>query len=154
MTANASLARQFERALDYWSGVLDLNWHRDDTDQCAIQLVDGERSLFESSNKCHCISARSQNPGEPGFEGWIAFNPEVRLTDDELYRVSVHEIGHLLGLGHNPDTASVMYFFDLDSPVALDAADLRALAGKHKLRDSAEKTATSRLRPETLRKLP
>ena len=135
LTNNAALARQFERALDFWSGILDLSWHKEDSAGCSIQLVDGKSDLFATADKCRCISARAQFPDQPGFEGWVAFNPGMKLTEEEFYRMSVHEIGHLLGLGHSPSARSVMYFFDMDSPIALDAVDLRALAARHKLRE-------------------
>ena len=134
LTANPSLAREFERALDFWGHILDLAWHYEDSEDCTIAIVDGRSDLFATADKCHCISARAQSPDQPGFEGWIAFNPNVKLTSDELYRISVHEIGHVLGLGHSASVRSVMYFLDVDSPVDLDSADLRALAVRHKLR--------------------
>ena len=56
------------------------------------------------------MAARSQFPDRPAFQGWIAFNPGSKLTQDEMFVVSVHEIGHLLGLPHNPSGSSMMYF--------------------------------------------
>src|SRR5450631_113389 len=57
-TANAFLAEQFRRAMDSWARILDLDWHEDDTQDCSIQLVDGERALFQPA----AIVARSQLP--------------------------------------------------------------------------------------------
>ena len=45
-TANPVLAEQFRRAMDTWAEVLDLDWHEDDTQNCSIILVDGQRELF------------------------------------------------------------------------------------------------------------
>lgn len=132
-TANAVLAEQFENALDFWSGVLDLEWHEvNGDDACSMQLVDGTPSLF---NWCVCMSARSQLPDRAGFQGWIAFNPRYKLSRDEMFLDAVHEIGHVLGLTHNPDESSVMSSFGRDDTSAwLDSADLDELAVRHALR--------------------
>jgi len=128
-TSNETLAREFRRAMEFWAAVLDMEWHVEDSRKCSLQVVDGVAALFED-----CISARSQFPDRAGFEGWIAFNPGVRLTEREMFLVSVHEIGHLLGLRHNPDGGSVMFFLGLEGDPALDAADLADLAAGHRLR--------------------
>jgi hypothetical protein len=133
-TSDAVLGAQFERAMRFWSGVADLDWHPvDDAKDCAIQLVDGTPELFDNA----ATAARSQFPDRPAFEGWVAFNPRSRLTEHEMFVISVHEIGHLLGLPHNPSGSSIMYFFDLDRSPSLDALDLNELADRHKLRDPA-----------------
>ncbi len=129
-SSNAALNRQFARAIEFWSQVVDFDWHDEDSDACAIQLVDGAKSLFETPG----VAARAQNPDKTGFQGWVAFNPAVRLTEHEMFVISVHEIGHLLGLEHNSDASSVMYFFDLDDLAGLDTADIRALGERHTLR--------------------
>lgn len=133
-TANAILARQFARAMDFWAGVLDLDWHEVNSDDCSIQLIDGSPQLFNIDGECTCVAARAQFPDRPDFQGWIAFNPEMNSTVREMFRDSVHEIGHLLGLPHNPDSSSVMFFSDFGQDVSLDEADLEALAARHKLR--------------------
>jgi hypothetical protein len=130
-TTNAALAHQFESALEFWSQVLDLDWHEVNSTDCALQLVDGTPSIFDW---CACMSARAQLPDRPGFQGWIAFNPRLKLSKQEMFLDSVHEIGHALGLSHNPSDGSVMYFFGLDKTASLDAADLKSLAAKHSLR--------------------
>jgi hypothetical protein len=132
-TANPVLAEQFENALDFWSGILDLDWHEvGATDECSMQLLDGTPSLF---NWCVCMSARSQLPDREDFQGWIAFNPRYKLSKDAMFLDSVHEIGHVLGLAHNSDESSIMFSFGLDErPAWLDAADLVELAVRHTLR--------------------
>lgn len=129
-TSNTALARQFGRAMQFWSGVLDLEWHEVDSQDCSIQLVDGTPELFDAAG----MAARAQFPDRPSFEGWIAFNPGAKLNEHEMFTISVHEIGHLLGLPHNPSGSSVMFFLELEDSVSLDAADLNALAERHKLR--------------------
>ena len=129
-TANPLLAQQFRRAMDSWARILDLDWHADETQSCSMQLVDGERELFQPA----AIVARSQLPDRLDFQGWIVFNPAQTLNETEFYRISVHEIGHMLGLQHSSNAMSVMYGFDLEGLEWLDPADLTALATHHKLR--------------------
>ena len=129
-TSNPVLAREFRRAMDTWARVLDLDWHEDDTQNCSIQLVDGERQLFQPA----AIAARSQLPDRLNFDGWIAFNPGQMLSAIELYQISLHEIGHVLGLQHSSNALSVMYSYNLEGQQWLDLTDLTALAAHHKLR--------------------
>jgi hypothetical protein len=133
-TANAMLAEQFGRAMDFWRSVLDLDWREVNSEDCSIEVVDGTPEVFREVDTCNCVSARSQFPERRAFEGWIAFNPHVKLTEHEMFLVSVHEIGHLLGLSHNANGSSVMFYLGLEDPVSLDAADLNALAERHRLR--------------------
>jgi hypothetical protein len=96
---------------------------------CALELVDGNAQLFEDSTV-----AKSQFTERAGFQGWIAFNPKAPLTRKELFFTAVHEIGHVLGLSHNPNTGSVMYYTNRDGSNVLDAADILSLANRHKVR--------------------
>jgi len=130
-TSNTALAEQFARALDFWTGVLDLDWHPVDSEDCAIQLVDGTPALFDFSVG---LSAKAQFPDRPAFQGWVAFNPRLNLTKEEMFLDSVHEIGHLLGLEHNPEDTSVMFYSEGDKAPSLNTADLEALAERHQLR--------------------
>jgi len=131
-TANPVLAEEFRAALDFWTKILDFEWHEENTENCSVEVVDGERWLFEPEPDN--MAARSQFPDRRDFEGWIAFNPTVALSRVESYRISVHEIGHMLGLRHSTNIKSLMYGFDLDDSQTLDPADLASLAGRHKLR--------------------
>lgn len=132
-TSNPGLEQQFRRALTFWSVILDMRWHEDDTSSCALQLVDGTPEILKRS-----IVARSQFTDWADFQGWIAFNPTAPLNDTELYLTAVHEIGHMLGLKHNPSARSVMYYLDLEGPEYLDASDLALLATRHKLRANVQ----------------
>ena len=129
-TINPLLAEQFRRAMDSWAKIVDLDWHEDDTENCSIQVFDGTPDLFQPV----VVAARSQLPDRNDFQGWIAFNPRVKLTKQEMFLDSVHEIGHLLGLAHNANESSVMYASELPKSTTLNAADLDALAARHKLR--------------------
>jgi len=133
-TTNIVLAQQFEKAMNFWSEILDMTWHEDDSENCSMQLVDGAPELFASGSGFECAAARAQLPDRLGFQGWIAFNPAISSTSEQMYRDAVHEIGHLLGLQHNPSSLSVMFFNDFGQESSLDDSDLRALAALHKLR--------------------
>lgn len=133
-TVNVTLAKQFRNAMDFWSSVLDLAWHEDSTETCAMEVVDGESALFEPTP--HNMVARSQFPDRRDFQGWIVFNPAVTLTPAEAYRISVHEIGHMLGLKHSSNSRSVMYDIDLECSQELDQSDIAALKTHHKLRQA------------------
>jgi hypothetical protein len=128
-TSNPELALEFRLAMNFWAKVLDMHWHEDTSTSCAVQLVDGTPAILKSS-----IVARSQFTEWDNFQGWIAFNPRAPLSDTEMYLTAVHEIGHMLGLKHNPSAKSVMYYLDLEGSEVLDAADLASLASRHKLR--------------------
>lgn len=88
--------------------------------------------LFQEATPA--LAARAQLPNAAGFQGRVAFNPAADLSADEMYLMAVHELGHLLGLQHNPSAWSVMYFLGLEGPVALDLSDLAVLTQHHKLR--------------------
>jgi hypothetical protein len=131
-TSNPVLAREFRLAMNFWTQVLDMHWHEEDSNSCAVQLVDGTPAILKSS-----IVARSQFTEWDNFQGWIAFNPKAPLTAGEMYLTAVHEIGHMLGLKHNPSTKSVMYYLDLEGTEVLDQVDIAMLASRHKLRTAA-----------------
>jgi len=128
-TSNAVLRGQFRHAMDFWAQILDMSWHEDESSACAVQLVDGTAAILKNS-----IVARSQFTEWDNFQGWIAFDPRAPLTDGEMYLTAVHEIGHMLGLKHNPNANSVMYYLDLEGLEVLDSVDLAALASRHRLR--------------------
>lgn len=128
-TSNPVLAAQFQAALNFWSTVIDMRWHLDQTSLCAMELLDGQPHLFDDSTvaKSHLVT-------RSGFQGWVAFNAKAPLTREELFFTAVHEIGHLLGLNHNPNATSIMYYTNRGGPSLLDEADLASLAALHKLR--------------------
>jgi hypothetical protein len=132
--ASDRIAAQFARAMDFWAGVLDMEWHEDDSENCAIQVVGGAPPAFRPLGGV--VAARAQIPRQADFQGVVAFNEQMVLTRTELYMIAVHEIGHLMGLRHNPNPMSVMYYMDLEGSESLDANDLASLSAFHKLRVS------------------
>jgi len=133
-TSNPTLKTEFAHAMSFWASVLDMNWHEEDSRACAIQAVDGVPDLFVPG-----AVARAQFPGQPEYQGWIAFNPRRSLPANELFLTAVHEFGHVLGLPHSANSSSAMYFLVPDGPVILDSADLAALATRHRLRAAVGK---------------
>ena len=136
------LIRAFTRALNYWATVLDMEWRREDGRECSIHVFTGDARLFGSAE-----TARAQFPDRSAFQGWVAFNPKVVLSEDDQYLVSVHELGHLFGLSHNPSPRSIMFFLGVPGPFWLDAADISALAARHKLRAPNRTTPLQVLMP-------
>lgn len=132
-TSNLTLKAACARAMSFWATIVEMNWHEEDSQACAIQVVDGDSDLFRSGE-----IARAQFPGLPVYQGWIAFNPSASLSADDLFVTAVHEVGHLLGLQHSSNPSSVMYFLAIAGPVFLDGADLAALATRHRLRSVAD----------------
>ena len=120
--------------MDSWASVLDLDWHEEDSQNCSIEVLDGDSGLFDAAPRL--IVARSQLPNRLDFQGWIAFNPTQKLDETALFWTSVHEIGHILGLPHSVNANSVMYGLSLEGLVWLDPTDLAELATHHKLRTS------------------
>jgi hypothetical protein len=128
-TSNHALAAAFAHALDFWATVVDMEWYEENSQHCAAQVLDGERRLFKPTE-----AARAQFPDMPAFQGWIAFNRQADLSAEEQFQIAVHELGHVLGLPHNPHSTSVMFFLRVDGPIVLDESDMKALAARHKLR--------------------
>ena len=128
-TVNQKLATQFAKAMNFWTTVIDMRWHPESSTRCSLQLSDGQPELFDDSTiaKAHLVDGN-------GLSAWVAFNPKAPLTDSELYLTSIHEIGHLLGLAHNPSASSVMYYTNDAGATLLDGTDLKALSESHKLR--------------------
>jgi hypothetical protein len=123
---------QFQHAFDFWERLLDADFHQEQSTSCAIAIVYGTRGVLPSA----AIVARAQLPNRSTFQGWIAVDPKARtyLSDDEATAIWIHEIGHLLGLKHNPSPMSLMYALDVDGACKLDSRDLRAISSTHALR--------------------
>lgn len=142
---NPILREQFGHAMDFWAGVLDMDWHPDNTSNCAIRVTEGPPEDFALDDLAQADSLELET-----FSGEISFNPAVSMESSELYLISIHEIGHLLGLEHNPSAMSVMYSLEVEGPERLDGTDIAALAARHKLRDN-RKTRYDLVLPPDLR---
>lgn len=55
----------------------------------------------------------------------------VERSKDHIYGVMLHEAGHAIGLGHSPNSGSIMYPYDLDSMQYLTKDDLQLLYSKY-----------------------
>jgi Matrixin len=121
-THDPRVVEQASRALKRWSEIADMSWHRDDTNQCSIDIDDGTSAAWDE-----IAEANIQ-------EGSITFASADELTAHELFITAFHEIGHLFGLQHNPSPQSVMYWIDIRGDEVLDGSDMRALAATHALR--------------------
>jgi len=119
---NPLINREFKRAIVFWARVLDLEWHEDSKSTCTIQVVDDPKTLEN-------VLARSDLG-----TGTISVNPNYDLSAPEWYATAIHEIGHLLGLPHNPSAHSVMFYIDIRGDEVLDASDIATLSSHHRMR--------------------
>jgi hypothetical protein len=93
----------------------------------------------------HCVDVRSANEGDNGFVGTtnVSFDAGRNFIDggvnvvmNDFYTISAarhrksicHELGHVIGLGHNSSTASCMVSGDFDAQ--LPSADDFAMAAE------------------------
>jgi len=125
-------ASAFRSALRFWNTVLAANLFEDThLITCAVRIIDGGPDILD-----HATVARSHIPDWAGFQGKIAVSSEAakHMSTSEMYGTAVHEIGHLLGLKHNRNCRSVMYFLNVNGTEALDHEDILELRKHHQLR--------------------
>jgi len=122
----------FRRALRFWNTVLTANLHEEpDLSVCSIRIIDGNPGMFDQA-----VAARSQMTDWAKFRGKIAVSSVAAkgMNSAEIYAAAVHEIGHMLGLKHNANVHSVMYFLDVEGSEVLDSRDISDLSRRHELR--------------------
>jgi hypothetical protein len=134
--SNPIAAEAFRKALRFWSTVLDVEFHQEPTQSCALAVVDATGSILTENNDV----ARAQFADWDNFQGWIAFDPHISeyMTSDEIYATAIHELGHIFGLVHNPHPSSVMFYIDADGSSVLDETDVAALKAKHTVREGLQ----------------
>jgi hypothetical protein len=129
---NRAWANAFRRALKFWNSVLLVNFHEERSlNACSIRIVSGSPEILNNA-----ILARSQLIGRVNFRGKIAVSPRSakEMNSAAIYATAVHELGHMLGLKHNPNSRSIMYFLDVDGDQCLDREDILELSAHHELR--------------------
>ena len=128
---NPDVVQEFKRALDFWSKILDMEWHEDSTSTCSIDLMDGipaGTAQMLVHDKPVGLSIRSF--------GIVAIDDRYKLAESEWYAIGAHELGHLFGLQHNSNPKSVMYYIHVSGDEALDSTDIAALSARHRMRIS------------------
>ncbi len=122
----------FRRALSFWNSVLVANFHEEtNLNACAIRIINGGPDILNNG-----IVSRSQITGWDNFRGKIAVSAgaEKEMSSAEMYGAAVHELGHMLGLKHNSNSRSIMYFLNVTGTEALDSKDILDLSSHHQLR--------------------
>ena len=133
-----SLGGAFRWALSFWNTVLTANLHEDkDLNTCAVRIIEGGPDILD-----HTVVARSHIPDWADFQGKIAVSSEAakHMSRSEMYGTAIHEVGHILGLKHNPSCRSVMYFLNVNGSEALDHEDILELRKHHQLRPAIAAT--------------
>lgn len=72
------------------------------------------------------VSIPPSNSSTGTYAGDIIINTRTQFTPSKLFAVVMHELGHVMGLDHSTDPASVM-FPTVHEPAALTAGDITAL---------------------------
>jgi len=128
------VVREFKHAMNFWSKILNMEWHEDPSSACAIDLIDGTPDFINGTSAV--LTHRKPIARGVQSSGTVAIDSTYELTAQEWYAISVHELGHLFGLHHNPNKNSVMYYMSVPGDQALDVADIAALSARHRMKIS------------------
>jgi hypothetical protein len=134
-TSNPRVIEAASKALDWWSGQLDMSWHFTvSATDCALELRPHawlSKQLPGSINSLQEIGG-ARMPGSLLYDGVVFFLYPMMKYD--LERCFAHEFGHVLGLEHNPDPGSIMFSNSEEASLTLTNSDAKLLRRYHALR--------------------
>ena len=89
---------------------------------------------YATDSNAEAVSENSRSVGT--WAGDIFFNTAVDWRDtNSIEAAALHEVGHILGLGHSPDPASPMYLHGPGGALELTSKDIQDVQAKHGARN-------------------